>query len=1071
MYLISQTIGNLVEAYFNEKIKFSEVRLVLPGFTKTISREIHHYLISSGIDAAYLVVSSHSIHRENNEKIILYNEAVSIRIGSFIIICEPEALPLLQDSIKSSGAPIKELAFNEVWPWNKESIDPFNWEKFIDKLTENRDKDESLPTYVSLFNMIVDSFTGFEPGLREVILFEMVFDLAFENNFKIESIFRQIGLPKSDNIRDIKSYYQELKKVSDFSLKILSSGDFDRDNLKDNLQLLNDNGSVKYFVSSDLDLLLDSMFEFKNLPSILIFSQYLKNNQDKWDILTLDVIKHIFQMPKDKGNLKLKLVTLLDRNKQTISHDNSKIILFRGEVFKVDFEYSCADLANPRIAVLRANKELYSFDLDSSSNDSSITIDSSDTVFPNVKSNLKIELALFDGISRTRYSIVLNIAQLSSIRPALYLLTDQSTKFEFKNFETYNCLDEDGIELHVSGPTNVICFSINECLFHNEETDFEIGKEKIHCLEEGGLYIIPKRGQGLNPELFQDGFINIKATSKESFLNIKLLSIIDYDKGYTIWNEMINILKAKDRIQDAKNLLSSIETKSLYSKLGSKTIEQVRRGKLSIPFEQDNDAYSPVLLKLIGNNYRQLFSLDIKTLNSGLKSFKEQNPYFLPLILSSEFIICDEVKNLINSYEVARQNLFLFYNNQFDGERLDRPLYAVNHFFVPTEEAHILKLLESYLNSYFEILNQLQIDNNFSNSENFLLTHLDCVSILDSNDIPKSILIGPWHPINLISSICLYNHGVRLLKKLIEKRFSDNGLNKLVTILDRNEPIKWFTYFDIYSMDFKKAQCFTTNDTGWKIALCSRSEIFKKEEFQNSLSFIEYQFGLNVYFPFGGTSSSVSTFFTNYMKVYPSARKLWIELNDNYSPGQVYNEVNSELSTTSTLKSIINKLPGGIHFIFDLEALQDDKDSIKFDENNPIFFYQGKNDSIPVDLKILPPYDKINITSGDFGHVRGWNENIIFREPIYNIINGPDNMPISRIFENDKPTEQNQSSWANVFQKISSIHSSLGGQVAINIKLNLPVGELGSIWTIIPSTTIDPQIMHRSLALTYTDGA
>ena len=70
MYLISQTIGKLVEAYFNEKIKFSEVRLVLPGFTKTISSEIHQYLISSGIDAAYLVVSSHSIHRENNEKTI-----------------------------------------------------------------------------------------------------------------------------------------------------------------------------------------------------------------------------------------------------------------------------------------------------------------------------------------------------------------------------------------------------------------------------------------------------------------------------------------------------------------------------------------------------------------------------------------------------------------------------------------------------------------------------------------------------------------------------------------------------------------------------------------------------------------------------------------------------------------------------------------------------------------------------------------------------------------------------------------------------------------------------------------
>ena len=1074
MFHVSKTIGELLYKYYQEKVEFSEVRLIVPSLTKNIARELQDLLISKGIESVYLIVNK---RREGeNCNVLLYNEAVNKRIGSFVYLCEPGTLPLLQGSINSSGAPIKDIVFGEGWPKEKNSMDFLEWSKFIDHFTKERETPDSLNYYIQLFDKIIESFEGFDPGIKESILFEDIFDLSLPSGFTKENVLFELGFPKSSKMDDLKEYYSDLSRVSAFVSKSIKASDFHRDTLRENLDSLLEKEEILDFNANDLEQLIDNTFLSINLPTTFIFSKYLLQHRQKWEILTLDVIKKIFQVPTDQGDLGLNLknVEIEDRNIKTVSHDCKKALIFQGEKLILEFKYKCEGLDSPRLVLKRGRNVLGSYALDQSKNEIRIPIDTNDEKFPVIRSNIKLEAVLFDNDLSTRHKTHITLGLISNLRPSIVLMDDENKDFLFRNLEPCDNTEGSDVEINVNNPLKVFCLSIFENdikLEDHESQKFEIKEEKINNSLSGIISCITHSGHGLNPELLPDSQISIDVSSGEYCLRLRLVTMVNFDKGYSLWDEIVNKLKSKRHTQDAEQLLQNMLNLT-HQKLGTKTQEQINRGKLSFEVENDlqNTSCNPILINISEEESSLLRSYRISPLNKNIKLLDEQTASRFPQILNSKAQLDNESETLLKEYEKAKSKLIKFYADQLS-YNLERPLYASINLYIKEQENRIYELLGDYLSAYISILNYLKEHKTIDTYDRFVLTHLDTVVLIDQNDTIQLILINPWHPMVITSNINMYNHGIKVLKKQVEKRYGNNGINSLISILDRNEPFRWFTYFDVYRTDMNKAMCIPSNDFGWKIAFCIQNDYFKKEEYKLSLSFIKKHIGLLPQFSFSGSQSAVNNYFYQYLKAHPSIRKVWIELNDDYSPSSLYNEVYKETTTNTTFGSLSGLLPGGIHFIFSSNKFIQLDEEIDYDESNPIFFYEGKPDNILIDIKILPPYDKLIISSGEAGIIRGDKENIIFKDPIYDIVKGPDNLPVSKMYENDFVPKEETISWENLFKKVTSLHSTFTNHSALNINLNLPANELGSTWTIVPSTSIDPQIIHQALKHTYQDGA
>jgi len=126
MLATSQVLARLIESYVRSASSGDrDCRLLVPGLTHRIAREVHGYLLRQGV-SSYLVVGEEEEPSET-DRLIRAVGLTSRRIGSFVAVASPGQLVHIQDSIRGSGGTIRSLAFSEEWPWIDGGSEPFRF--------------------------------------------------------------------------------------------------------------------------------------------------------------------------------------------------------------------------------------------------------------------------------------------------------------------------------------------------------------------------------------------------------------------------------------------------------------------------------------------------------------------------------------------------------------------------------------------------------------------------------------------------------------------------------------------------------------------------------------------------------------------------------------------------------------------------------------------------------------------------------------------------------------------------------------------------------------------------------
>jgi hypothetical protein len=206
MLIISEILGDLIKQYQDRaKALNSEAtsRLVLPGLTDNIAKEIHNYLRNEGT-TSYLIVGLKS----NEEEGCIKPEALTTRrIGSFVAVACKGQLSKVQDSIRGTSGVIRSDTFSEEWPWEDNQSELLRFEdqilpKLVTNWTENPDHQEWLKEFIIQLKFYIRS-----SPIREVIFLEEILG-KFSNNLyeEIEDIREKIlfhvGIPRPETILD-----------------------------------------------------------------------------------------------------------------------------------------------------------------------------------------------------------------------------------------------------------------------------------------------------------------------------------------------------------------------------------------------------------------------------------------------------------------------------------------------------------------------------------------------------------------------------------------------------------------------------------------------------------------------------------------------------------------------------------------------------------------------------------------------------------------------------------------------------------------------------------------------------
>lgn len=127
MLATSRVLAKLIESCVQSASSGDrDSRLLVPGLTQRIAREVHGYLLRQGI-SSYLVIGDDEQPSETDQ-LIRAVALTSKRIGSFVAVASPGQLIHIQDSIRGSGGAIRSLAFSEEWPWIDGGSEPFRFD-------------------------------------------------------------------------------------------------------------------------------------------------------------------------------------------------------------------------------------------------------------------------------------------------------------------------------------------------------------------------------------------------------------------------------------------------------------------------------------------------------------------------------------------------------------------------------------------------------------------------------------------------------------------------------------------------------------------------------------------------------------------------------------------------------------------------------------------------------------------------------------------------------------------------------------------------------------------------------
>lgn len=1063
MLSIARVLGVLLESYVRVSTGGNrDCRLLVPGLTRNISKQIHEYLFRKGINS-YLVIGEDEEPSESTN-LIRPIGLTSRRIGSFVAIASPGQLIHIQDSIRGSGGTIRSMSFSEEWPWIDNGSEPFRFDgPVLDCLVHEWTVDP--PEQKWLREFVLDGLLGCTRAsswrgqlFLEDILGTFNSSLYPEIGDVREKLLFHTGVPRpTAPIPAVAKLIQSSSRLCQKITERCQKDENVRDQARDMVIEIVPKGeqaNVKLAVDSLLDGIGRSSTVDLGLLGFHACWGLDKNDSTHWRRLDAEQLAALFNV---KEYEKAEVTYDVSCERAIIAHDSKKLASFVGEHVNLDISYRIPEgrfaghawevqVLNRQKVVARqtVSEPQGTFPLSFSTTDS--------TARYSRKVPLKIVL-LYNGSVDAEERLDMHLC--GQDRPAFAVVEPGFQVVDATPTDTDEIPDK---KINTEVPVHVFLFSDSgrDVSMHDEDGG-------AVALIETGQHGIWRSAQPVDVSAEQSDRL-VRVCRFESLSAVICFESTNLDKGeFTLEDELRTAIpKSKDeRIKELANLFEGRSNKP-FRGLGH--IDEPARRRIAIAdLITSPIGWRPLLTNLLepvkrasGAGSRGDFANYLGSVEGdGFSTLK------LP----------EDALQLLRAYSDSRDVILKEIVSRLDmeGLGLDHPVYATHPIFSHAGSKQTEQLLSRYLEAYCGILEYLE--SNQSHLEwlqLFVLTHLDCVVHWDNSRIRSALfLVGPWHPLVLAKRFmvqaALFSRTKRLLNGQNGKAFKH-----LSSLLGRVQGFRWLVGVSVNDRLLEPVYVSSTSDPGWHVAFNANGLSLATEEglggFGGICRRLRYNFGLEAEIVTGGSESLAITCLSSYLRAFPSRRSIGMRVRRGYVGSSIVQAADRYLHAEEGPTDDGRKLPGGVRMYFE-ESINGTEDTRWSDP--PLYVYTYPDDAECIqaehpDIYMLPPVNDMSFRNAREAYTipRGTGRNAVFSQPLNWLTEGQSLVPNSITYEFDSSPKSSEGIGGAFTRATGKVAAVLGDRLVTVCSMILPQ-TLDAPWVVVPGEGVDPAILVK----------
>lgn len=1064
MLTISRVIGELVERYVGSaKDASRDCRLLVPGITHEIARQVHEYLLQLGIPS-YLVIGEEEQPSEPRQMIRAAG-LTSKRIGSFVAIISPGQLVQIQDSIRGTGGTIRSLAFSEEWPWIDNGSEHFRFDgPVIDALVQSWSSDTEEQEWlreITLDGLLEHTRTC---SHRAQVLLEDIIG-AFNHTLYPaiigvrQKLLFHAGIPcPSGGVPDVSRIIRDSVHLCERIIDRCQKDEGVREQARDMVSEVIPE-QERDAVRESLDQFLDGVGRSSTLDlGLLAFHGCWgpdRSNPIHWTRLNADRLVDLFGVRERQQPEIVRVAIHCPRGLIEVSKINAKLATFEGEHIGLDVTYMIpADQFSPGGWVARVlNKQRVVVEQELVENEGQVHLQI-DTMNSTNRYSRKVPLriALVSG-NDIRAETRLDMHLCGQERPAFVVV---EPGFEVVDAAAANEAEISDKKINVDDPVHVFLFSHGE----NDVSLCDEDDEDVGVIETGmtGIWRSTHR---------------VDVTEKPSGQVIRVcrfgaLSAVicfeasDLVKGEFTIEDELRVLVAGPREKRLGDLVELFRgtRREPYPALGR--VDKAARRRMDLArIVSTRTGWRPLLTNLLGTDHHVSSSLGDFINYLG----QVEGEAFATLTLPEDAL------SLLREYSDRREAVLREVESTLEVKETstEHPTYASHPIYVHEHFTRMESLLSKYLETYGNILGYTRTaQKSLEWAQLFVLMHLDCVVHWDSTSLRNAFfLVGPWHPLLLAKRFmvqaALFSRAHRLLHDADGKAF-----RHLTALLAQVQGFRWVLGLSADDRLVEPAFVTITSDPGWHVAFKTNCSALAAQEEVAGLPAISralwQNLGLATETGAGGSQNLAVTALSNYLRAFPSRRSIGVRVRSGYAGTEVVRNVDVHLHTEEGPTIEGAQLPGGVRLYLE-ESLDGDVSATWSDP--PLYIYRFENDAQCVreahpDIYMLPPAKEVSfrISAETRKLPRGVGQQAVFSEPLRWLTEGQTLVPKSIAYEFDTPHKGGEGIGDAFIKVAGQVGAGLGESVATVFSVDLPQ-RLSSPWVVIPGSLVDPAILVK----------
>ena len=1059
MLTISSVLGRLIKEYQEDALANDrDSRLVVPGLSAKIAREVHEYLVGNGI-TSYLVIGD-DLAPDEEKSWIRPVGLTSKRIGSFVAVACPGQLAQIQDSIRGSGGTIRAVAFSEEWPWIDAGSEAFRFDgpvlsALVSRWDGTLEQREWLSDFV--LKCLIPATRAYPRRaglLLEKVLGQFSPSLYPEiGDVRLKMLFHA-GLPCPGAVDAFPPVDKLIRVTSRLCERIVDRCRKEDDVRQLALLMVQEvfPGDEQDEATGSLNVFLDALGQSKTLDlGPLAFFGCWAGNPEHWLRLNAPRLERLFEIePREPAEVTYRV----ECDRAIISGRGNAIATFHGEELLFSGTYRLPqdelDRYDWTIRLTYRRSELASESISAAEGSFCFLLNTAEA-FSRYRTGLPLKLALLsDGEIRAEKRLKLHLC--GDARPAFALV---EPGFEVVDASVRNEDEVPDKKIETDEAVYVYLFSLD-----GEESRFLDQNENEQSLIETGQRGIWRSGDRVDPSDEASGQV-IRLCEFGELSSVICFEAKDIERGEFTLEDELRVQVAGERNGRIKEILAIFEgaRREPYRRLGKLNDASRRRILLASDMTSER-GWRPLLVDLLGPGYDSPGTIgDYVTYRGAISA-----PGFNGLILPSQAV------ELLREYASVRFELINATRETLEpvGNTLEHPCYATHPVYVDGHAGKTEELLVRYLRKYRAILDYVERERErLEWAQLFVLVYLDCVVNWDSSALRNSLLlVGPWHPLILAKRYMVQAALVARAQRLGEK--DGKAFRQLTVLLKGITGYRWIPGLHRNDKLLEPLHVSPSSDPGWHVAIKQDLGTIAAQagagSLEGVLERIRERLGLETPILEGSTEDLACSGIASFMRAFPSRRSLGIRVRRGYSTTDVVSSIDRFLHADESPTEMGQQLPGGIR-LFCEEPVAGAED-IKW-SGPPILVYHYEDDErcfreMMPDIYLLAPTREISFRPATerYDLPRGVGKQSVFNEPLSWLTEGQAQLPNSVSQEFDAPPREQDGLGEAYVGATSKVCEVLQNRVVMVRSVNLPQ-RLDCPWAVAPGGGLDPAIFVK----------